>query len=517
MTRIQRLLHGVVVIGAALAVTMWYAVTRGQDVNWDQLNYHIGVPLLLSRGTFWDSIAPAGIQSYFNPYLLRFEFLLIRMLPPVGAAAGFALMQSASFMMAGVICAAISWPAGGWRAVALGLLGFALCLMAPIALSEAGTTMTDLTLTALVLAAYALLLTRGQRIGLIASGAAAGMLLGVATALKLTNAVFAVGAVGFAFAGREPFRQRIGWLLAYGATAAVGFLAVGGAWHWELWSRFGNPFFPYYNNIFHSPDYPATELRDMRFLPHSVWDIWRYPYYWSFAVSPSPDWASATAEMRFRDQRWIVVAPGVTLFLAALLVFRQWARARLIDPATGLLFAFTIDYLVWLEEFSLHRYVLPVEILCGAIVLIFAMLVRPYLLGIGLLTACSLLIWPKLLVTNWGHLPWRPYWQTIASRPLDLGPSAIVFLAEKPMFFVAASLPADARFVGAAGDIDLRLNADMRLTRQLKQELDASPNARLVVVDHGTMPEATGAILDSYGLTATGRCQSLAIAIQTLR
>jgi hypothetical protein len=337
------------------------------------------------------------------------------------------------------------------------------------------------------------------------------------TALKLTNGVFALGVVGFALAGSEPFRQRIGWLLAYGSATAAALLLVGGQWFLTLWNRFGNPFFPYYNNIFHSPDMPATAIRDERFLPVSVLDVWRYPYYWSFGGSPSPDRGAASSELPFRDGRWIVVAAGVTLFLVALPVFRRWGRARLAEPATGLLFAFTIDYLIWLAEFSIHRYALPLEVLCGAILLIFAMLARPYPIGIGLLAVFALVIRPKILVSDFGHLPWQPNWQTIATRPLDLGPSAIVFLTEKPTFFISASMPRDTRFVGVAGDLDMNASNDTRLTRDLKQALGSSPNSRLIAIDHGTTPPAANAIVASYGLTITARCEVMHIATETLR
>jgi hypothetical protein len=342
-------------------------------------------------------------------------------------------------------------------------------------------------------------------------------LLGVATALKLTVGVYALGAVGFAFAGPDRLRQRAGWLLAYGCSAAIAFLLVGGSWHFDVWNRFGNPFFPFYNNIFHSPDVSSTLLRDGRFLPQSLVDVWRYPYYWSVGGSHWPDRSTPTSELPFQDARWIVVAAGVTLFLAALPAFRVWARARLAEPASGLLFAFTIDYLIWLVEFSIHRYALPLEILCGAILLVLAMLVRPYVIGIGLLAAVALIAWPALLVTDWGHVPWQPYWQTIATRPRDLGPRPIVFLADKPGLFVAASLPPDARFVGVYGDLDMRADNDTTLTRQLKRELETSPNARLIMVDRGTIALVTAAILNSYGLTVSSRCESMRLATETLR
>jgi hypothetical protein len=58
---------------SALIATICCAVLRGQDFNWDQQNYHIGVPYLLYQGPFWDNIAPAGVQTFFNPYVIQLK------------------------------------------------------------------------------------------------------------------------------------------------------------------------------------------------------------------------------------------------------------------------------------------------------------------------------------------------------------------------------------------------------------------------------------------------------------
>ena len=126
----------------------------------------------------------------------------------------------------------------------MALLGFALCVMTPIVLSEAGTTFIDFVTALPVLGAYALLITRHGVLGPVRSAILAGVLLGLATALKLTNGVFAFGVTGFVLAGRDSFRHRIRWLVTCGLSAVAGFLLVGGAWQLGLWERFGNPVFP---------------------------------------------------------------------------------------------------------------------------------------------------------------------------------------------------------------------------------------------------------------------------------
>jgi Glycosyltransferase family 87 len=507
--RFRRLFFGAVVIAGSLAATIWYAVSRGQDFNWDQQHYHIAMSLLFSQGRLWDSVAPAGPQSYFNPFMQNVQFWGIQHLAPVWFAIALAAVQSLGFVIAGFICAQLTSPARNWKALGAGLLGFVLCLMAPVSLSESGTTFVDLIAAAPVLAAFALLLNRGHPVGLTLSGALAGALLGLATALKLTNAVFFIGGLGFALAGPDTTHQRLRWIVSYGAAALSAYLIMAGNWHLELWKRFGNPFFPFFNNIFRSPDFDFTALREDSFLPKSVFGIWRYPLYWFEGDSPTT-YASASAEAAFVDARWIVAITGVTLMLAALILFRQWRRQRLNDASTGLFFVFAIGYLIWLNLFAIHRYIVALDILCGAIILALAVQFRSDLIRLAILACCAALTVHKIVVPDWGHLPWLPHWQGINPTPYALQRNSIVFLASPPDSFVAASLPSDARYVEVSDSFDLRSSVDTSLVRQLKRML-AEPNTSLKIIDRGTTSDLVTEMLKSHGLHISDHCETLQV------
>ncbi len=515
---VRRFLHAAIIVSVSLIVTIWYAIARGQDFNWDQQNYHIGIPFLMAAGTFWSSIAPAGYQSYLNPYLLQVQYWMMRHLGPQEFTVTLAAAQSLAFMLAGRICAAIAGPVGGWNGTSLALLGFALCVMAPMSLSEAGATFVDLVLAIPVLAAYALLLTRSRWLSRTSAGLLAGGLLGLATALKLTNGIFLIGAFGFGLAGPETVRQRLQLMAVCGGAAALAFMLAGGWWHIDLLRRFGNPFFPLYNKYFRSPDYSFTNYHDERFLPSSVLDIWRYPIYWLLGGSPIAGVGSPSAEVAFVDPRWACAIFGGSLYLVGLGTRPLWRVRQLADQATGLCFAFGIGYLIWLTEFGYHRYMVALDILCGAVILFLALALRPHLLRVGMLGGLVILSWCIMRVPDWGHLPWRSYWQSINPEPLDFGGPALVFLTSAPLSFIAASLPADARYVGLIGGFDLDPNRPTSLTRQLEQILVSAPhNLRLKEVDLGSLPDHAAAVLASYGLAATDRCETLHVADRTFR
>ncbi len=160
----------------------------------------------------------------------------------------------------------------------------------------------------------------------------------------------------------------------------------------------------HYNNIFHSPGFGETALRDPRFLPHSVLDIWRYPLYWLLGGSPTQGIASPTNELFFGDARWVILTFGCMIFFAALCFSRRYRLKVFQDPSTGLFFSVIISYLVWMAEFSIQRYLAPVDILCGAAILFLFLQLPKAFLRLGGMLAVSVVCWLILKVPDFRAL-----------------------------------------------------------------------------------------------------------------
>src|ERR1700737_3520657 len=199
------------VIAASLLAGVAYAWFAGEDINWDLRNYHEYNAFALSNGRFDQDVAPAGIQTFLNPlaylpaYLLRHH---------VGAPFWGMMLGS----IHGLNLALIYWfsrlvlsgaASGSTLAAALVIAAFG-----PMTLSEVGTSFADI-LTALPVIAG---------LGLILSANAphrtryliAGMLIGGAVGLKLTNMIFFLGAgASLLFAARP--------------LMALSYFAIGGA------------------------------------------------------------------------------------------------------------------------------------------------------------------------------------------------------------------------------------------------------------------------------------------------
>ena len=129
----------------------------------------------------------------------------------------------------------------------------------PMAISEIGTTFVDLLTSILVLGGLALLMRAEFPSGRVISTSIwiglAGALVGAAVSLKLTNASFAIGLFAAATVGWKTWSEHLTAVAANCAVGCLGFALCGGFWYLRMWRLFHNPFFPYFNASFRSPDY----------------------------------------------------------------------------------------------------------------------------------------------------------------------------------------------------------------------------------------------------------------------
>lgn len=475
-----------VILGSLLAgaIYTWFA---GEDVNWDWRNYHEYGAFALINGRFNQDVAPGGIQGFLNPvaylpaYLLRHH---------VGAPLWGMLVGA----IHGLNLALIFWLS---RSVlmgsASGLMLAASVLIAafsPMTLSEVGTSFADV-LTALpVIAGAGLILSAKPQHP--ARYAIAGILIGAAVGLKLTNMIFLLGAgASLLFAARP-----LAAMVFFAAGGAVGGMATGGAWAWMLWEQFGNPLFPFYNTVFRSPEAPIEAIADMRFLPRTLWDAAAYPFYWLVGMHPSSEWP-------FRDPRFAIVsvlfaANAGTSLLCKVRVFTRGDKQFLLF--------FAVTYGIWLFAFSIHRYAIALELLSAPlIVLLLARLLRllPYDAlrqsplwsgGAAVTLAVAIALWSQ--PTDWSRRPWSDPYQPRIPGPL-LTPATYV-LIEKPIGYVVPRLPLDSRAYQLA-DILLPIAQGGSLDRRIRAGLaDPLPGGVWALHLRGSQPRQS--LLDPYGL-----------------
>ena len=245
-----------------------------------------------------------------------------------------------------------------------------------------------------------------------------------------------------------------------GIPLVAGTAIAGGPWLWEQWTQLQNPVFPYGNMWIKSPWWGQYEVMGRPYGPHHLVEWLEFPFrMWS----PKPFFV---AETDYLDARFPVL---YGLALAALAVWTtQGLRAHHVGPATTPAVAgpftamawrvvglfFVLAFVLWTEQFSIYRYLVPLEMLTGALIvaLLFHLLRPGYALPAAAVLAVALVASTK--APDWWHLEFedRTTWFDVKVPPVE--PNALVLLtSDGPMAYTLPFFPKDARFLGVNNSI----------------------------------------------------------------
>lgn len=448
---------------------IWMALAwvQGYDYDYDILNYHFYNGFAFLHGKTFSNVQPATGQSYFQPLTDAVFYVLVRHLPPTVVIMAIAFFQSLAFPI--LFCTSrrlfadrLSERNAFWISLVLTILGAA----APISVWEAGshrgtTDSVPFVLVALLLVVDALQKPAASPIMKIV---AAGALTGLAAGLKLTNAPFVIGlwvALAAPLLASESKARAAGTvraLVAYAVGSAASFLLVYGWWGALLYIHLGNPFFPNFNQIFHSPFGASLSYSDLwlaAFAPPTWRDTLLFPFVRSSLVGP-------LNSAGLFDLRMGCALPLIILALTVLLFRRMRRSDRIAVSAADLavLLFVLVSYACWLLVFPVNRYLVAVDIVAPlATVLAIGMLWRSRMpLAIGTLALCIC-----LPLSAYRTLPlwWIPgahrhgdeggYFGVRFAPPPDLDHAVVAMLSEQPTAFVIPFFPRTTTFVRVQG------------------------------------------------------------------
>jgi hypothetical protein len=451
-----------IALGSLLAgaIYTWFV---GEDVNWDWLNYHEYNVWAVINDRYGIDALPPGFQTYFNPtvyfpvYYLRHLLPLPYGLMIMGAVHGLNLLLI--YFLVRVLLRETATASAIGAAILVGAVG-------PMTLSEVGTSFSDI-LTALpILAGCVLILSAEGRHGRYLL---AGVLIGAAVGLKLTNVVYALGAAAAVLVAARPLKAT----LCLGVGGAVGALATAGAWGLMLWREMGNPIFPLFNAVFQSPELVPMNIMDWQFLPKGFLDALAYPFYWLVGDNRS-------SEYPFRDARFAVATVLIVLGIGRGLVTRTDIFTR---RDTQFMLFFAVSYAAWLAVFSIQRYAIVLELLCAPLIVL---LIHRCIAGVPgsaslrassarmnavmLTVALAIALWSQ--PGDWFRRPWSNPYNPAISKSLEQ--PAVYLLVDKPLAYIAPQLPPESRFYQIA-DIALPIMPNGKFDRRIRTALKNPP------------------------------------------
>jgi hypothetical protein len=429
------------------------ALALGQDANWDLRNYHwYNAYAFLNHREGFD-LLPSQTPYFYNPALDIPFYLLATHLPAI--VAGFILgsVQGLNFILLFMLAYAALQIANTrhkvWVCAALAALG----MIGGGGIALLGTTFYDNVtslgtfLSALLVVRYfssLLILATPQAFGLaVLFGIPAGLTMG----LKLPSVVFCVGLCASLLLVGGGMRRRFMLGFAFGVGVLIGLAVTLGYWGWFLQSHYGNPLFPYFNQLFKSPLAPLTSARDTQYVPRSVHDFILFP--WIFLQSPY-----RTGEIHWRDWRIPMLYALLPLSLILQMIFGR--NANRADAAVTplvrryLLWVAVLSYFIWLPLFAIYRYLVVLEMLTPLLIVMTVDMLPFKLKTRGILAVFLLLVVAASIQPgNWyRRASWSEHYVTASIPELgDTSQLMILMAGFEPYSHLVSAFPNNIPFV----------------------------------------------------------------------
>ena len=478
-----------------------FSVLLRQDNNWDLRNYHLYNPFAWLNGKIDFDLAPAQMQTYFNPTLDLLYYGLTRVLP--GPLTGFIMgtLHGLNFILLVLIGRELlpKQPAQGRSALLLALAG----MFGAGFVSQIGNTMGDNMTALFVLGALLLLLRRWQHLAMAAGLAAlgAGLLAGLGAGLKLTNAVYALALCLSLFALPAPFWRRLRCAFTFGVGVLLGMAASAGHWYWKMWTVFGNPLFPQFNNIFHGPLASPMGVGDTNWLPQG----WAERLLWPFVFALDPRQVS---EIGLSLLVWPILYVAFVLLALHALARRNQASTE--DDAARSRLAmlwlfFGLSYLTWMNLFSIYRYLVPLELLAPLVLWLIAQRLRPGQPAARVVTVLLLVVIAAsfLKSPSWGRAKWAGESFRAEVPAIAQPEESMVFTVhgDPPMGWLVTMFPVRLAFVSLSSGFP---ESDVYRARVAAMVAERSGPLYVMVkagnAADGTTLQRAQQVLDGYGL-----------------
>jgi hypothetical protein len=501
MTRVESVEsapHRLYVYAACTILAVVVNCALGKEMAWDLLHYHFYSGFSALNDRFELDYFAAGPVSYFNPYVYAPFYALVKLgLPGLAVGTLMAMIHSVVLWLIYEIACAVAPLEDRRQRFFFGLCATVLAFMNPVLLQQFGSSFSDITTTVPVLGGWLLLVWAIERPRLALTVCAA-FLLGVATALKLTNALYAVAACFLVAFLPLPLAGRFRHLFCFGTMVGAGFALVMAPWSFRLAQKFGNPLFPLMNNVFKSPEIPTGGTTHYRFIPDSLIDALLRP----FAMTGTDH--MITEELAAPDLRYAL------LLVVALVSALVWIVQRRRQPAdssktpafssrtralVALSLGFGFSWIVWLGNSGNSRYFLPMAGIAGilALALLFR-LTADHTLGrnailVALLTAqgAALALGTEY---RWDRAPWAGGWFNVdVPTKLANEPNLYLAIGMQSNSFILPFLAKGSGFINIAGGYPLGPDG-ANAPRVRAMVAGRTPHVRVLVAGDRIYPNA---------------------------
>ena len=435
------------------------AIILGQDNSWDLRNYHFYNPYAFANGRFHTDIQVAQLQTYLNPTLDFLFFSLIENYSPRIATFLMAFIQGINGTLVIVLFLILFQKIKPITRLVY-IIGLTiLATYAPLMISLIGTSSNDLTPSILILCALIITARCLQKETIIPNKYIflSGLLVGASIGLKLTQAPHAIAYAGAILFLPGSISKRLKKMGVAVISLFFGVIITSGWWMIYLWSNYDNPFFPFYNDIFHSSLILEKNWSDNRYLPQSLFEHLCLPFKWLYKSQ------SSEKQYFYQDSRYAIIYIISIIWLIKNLyaqfqkiVYKKQSKNQILSlEHLFIIIFFFISYIVWQLKFSILRYTHVLEMLAPSIILIVVL----HLINNNKLRWITLLLFSTIILVqfkppNIERLPFGETFFRVQFPKLEEPENTMLLIAgEKPWGYLVASIPDEIQIVRLTSNI----------------------------------------------------------------
>ncbi len=425
---------------------VWVLIS-GKDVNWDSMNYHYFAGKSALNHELSNHLFPAGPQSYLNPYAYVPFYVLVNFFEnPIMVGICLAILHSLTIYAFLFFCRHFFYESGSDLIIFASLL---LGLSTPIFWHQIGSSFIDIYICGLILCGLCYLL-RSIKSNKFKDLFLSASLLGIAVGFKLTAAIYAFSAGVLAFVFFVLINRNIKYFIFFGVVGIIFFLLIEGYWGGLVWKEFGNPFLPYFNNIFKSEYYFPLSITNTRFIPSSFEDVILFPLK---LMLPTP-WHYY--EIRSPDIRLIVF-----LLLVMINVKKNIKMLKLNSSYLAVYIFFIISFCLWMLTSTNGRYGLPLLLLLGVLTthqLFILLNKRRFYFYFSLILLIQSTISYMSSELRWDEREWGTDYFDLSPKGIEKYPAVYVSTDKQSYSFFSKYLDKSSSFVNLSGQLPLSTN-----------------------------------------------------------
>jgi hypothetical protein len=425
----------------------FWSLILGQDRSFDLAGYHLYNGFSFLNNKIETDFAVSGVQSYLNPLHDAFFYYLNSNIPPklFGFLMGF--IHALNFVLIYEIIILILKPynLSNYDKFLLLIASILSCnFLGGLGNSSGDNFLSILILTSVLISLKSLEIDKNLK---NKSVFFSGFLIGIASALKLTNGIYSPAFMLAILSTNSTLNRKVFLCLIFGFSFLLGLLLFGGQWYLKIWYLFQNPIFPYFSNLFQNnySNYvnPTLSWMPKNFLEYIFWPL-------IFSVN-----YHRVGEGSFNQIIWpifyILILLAFFKRLFTLLGFGD-KKANILESERFILFFTFFSYIFWVKLFCVLRYLVAIELLLPlTIFILYSKLPKRFshMINFRFFLYISIALTLFGGFSTWGHSSWTnpPFKVELPNEIKSNDKITIILAGGAPMSWMATQFPVDYQFI----------------------------------------------------------------------